>query len=533
MSMQQMLIAMAGAGADSYWYGIYDYGSQSGSLAKNHYQFTGVSNDPDDNIYIAGQRSYNQQYYQNTIFVKLDTDGAVQAQKMYRTGTSGSYDSGGILYQRYSNSNNNSGAVQESVIANSRGSDAYWTMNANTFEPQDTDSIKVYNKEYYKSTMCGPPTGFKWSQSSSNDTCPSIYRTGRDGYVGTIRFQSYYDRNSTSQNNGYSSNNATYVGSYRLRAYVNGSYTTSQYWRGIDYIDDGTMAGGSASDPNYHNVQPRIVLSGDLAGAADGRMMICKFSGSGVMGVVWGRYLARSLYGTSSGTNLAGGTRCDSSYSYHAFTAMKGTNTSGAGGVTKWDHNGNEQWTKFIRDHSSYGGSSPYYNYDWIELKGIDIDSDGNCYVVGHAHSSYDRTVGLVAKINANGTMGWQNKFYYNGSSTVGRVRFDFVRLNSFGSLVIVGWSQTGTNPSPFYSSNGSSDQYYKGLVLKVAADGSGTGTYGNYTYSSTNFGWQNWTGNFSTGNTIGGGYNYQNPQRAYKENHEHTASDVISTTSM
>ena len=153
MSMQQMLIAMAGAGADSYWYGIYDYGSQSGSLAKNHYQFTGVSNDPDDNIYIAGQRSYNQQYYQNTIFVKLDTDGAVQAQKMYRTGTSGSYDSGGILYQRYSNSNNNSGAVQESVIANSRGSDAYWTMNANTFEPQDTDSIKVYNKEYYKSCL--------------------------------------------------------------------------------------------------------------------------------------------------------------------------------------------------------------------------------------------------------------------------------------------------------------------------------------------------------------------------------------------
>ena len=78
MSMQQMLIAMAGAGADSFWYGIYDYGSQSGNLAKNHYQFTGVSNDPDDNIYIAGQRSYNQQYYQNTIFVNNRKNTLIQ-----------------------------------------------------------------------------------------------------------------------------------------------------------------------------------------------------------------------------------------------------------------------------------------------------------------------------------------------------------------------------------------------------------------------------------------------------------------------
>tara|TARA_R100000655_G_scaffold2386_1_gene9468 strand:- start:428 stop:2029 length:1602 start_codon:yes stop_codon:yes gene_type:complete len=533
--MQQMLIAMAGAGADSYWYGLYDYGSQSGSLAKNHYRFNGVSIDPDDNIYIAGQRSYNQQYYDNAIFAKLDIDGAIQAQKMYRTNTSGSYDGGGILYQRYSNSYNNSGATQESVIANCRDTyDCYWTMNPNTFEPQGQDSIKVYNKEYDKSTLCGPPTGFKWSKSSSNNTCPSIYRTGRDGYVGTIRFQSDNDRNGTPSNNPYSSNNATYVGSYRIRPYISGGYQTP-YWRGIDYIDDGVMAGGSASDPDYHNVQPYIVMSGDVSNNYDQRISIGKFSGSGVMGVVWGRYMGRSLYGSSSGGNLAGGTRCDSSYSYHAFTAMKGTNTSGAGGVTKWDHNGNEQWTKFIRDHSSYGGSYPFFNYDWIELKGIDVDSSGNCYVVGHAHSSYDRTVGLVAKINANGTMGWQNIFYYNQfSSTVGRCRFEFVRLNSFGSLVIVGRMQEGSNPSPYYSSNGNSNQYYKGLVLKVAADGSGTGTYGNYTYSSTNFGWQNWgTGNFATNNSLGGGYNYQNPQRGYKENHEHTASDVISTTSM
>lgn len=525
MSMQQMLIAMGGAGADSYWYGLYSWGSQSGSLAKNHYQFTGISNDPDDNIFIAGQRTYNHQYYQNTIFVKLDKDGAVQAQKMYRTNTSGSYDSGGVLYQRYSDSNNNSGAVQESVIGQTRGSDCYWTMNASTLNPQDTDSIKVYNKEYSWSTLCGPPTGFKWDANHTTNTCPSIYRCGRDGYVGTIRFSAYYDRNSTSQNNGYSSNNATYVGSYRLRTYINNYYTSSQYWRGIDYIDDGVMAGGS-SNTDYVNVQPNIILNGDISGT--GYMVIGKFWGSSNMGVIWGRRLDHYY---SNGQNWSAQCKADSSYGYYVFRSTDQNWTKAVGGIAKFDHNGNEQWTKVLIDSSSQ--SSYEFNYEWIELRGVDIDASGNCYVVGMAQATSSRAVGVVAKINANGTMGWQNIFYKTSSNSNAWTDFLFIRRNEQGSLVIVGYEREEAYPSPMYSSNGNANQYDRGIVLKVAEDGSGTGTYGNYTYGTSTFALINHTQSWQNSNTIGGGYNYQNPSRGYMENHEHSCSDTISTTSM
>lgn len=526
--MQQMLIAMAGAGADSFWYGLYSWGSQSGSYEKNHYEFTAISNDPDDNIYIAGQRSYNQQYYQNTIFAKLDVDGALQAQKMYRTNTSGSYGSGGILYQRYANSNNNSGATQASVIANTAGSDVYWTMNANTFEPQGQDSIKVYTKEY-TSTMCGPPTGFKWSKSSSNNTCPSIYRTGRNGYVGTIRFQSDNDRDGTPSNNSYSSNNATYVGSYRQRAYYNGSYTSSQYWRGIDYIDDGVMAGGSASDPDYHNVQPRIIMNGTISGNLS-PLVIGKFGGSGNMGCTWGKTLNPHYSGNSA--NWANQCKCDSSYGYYCFRTLDSSWAKSCGGIAKFDHDGNEQWTKVLIDSSSQ--SSHEFNYEYIELWGIDIDDSGNSYVVGYAKATSTRAVGVIAKINANGTIGWQNIFYKTSSNTNAFTKFNFVRKNSKDSLVIVGYNREDAYPSPQYSTNGSAPNYDHGIVLKVASDGSGTGTYGNYTYATSSFAIINHTnaGNWQNC-SIGGGYNYQNPSRGYMENYEHTATDTISTTSM
>ena len=559
MSMQQMLIAMAGAGADSYWYGIYSWGSQSGSLAKNHYQFSGVSNDPNDNIFVSGERSYNHQYYANTLYAKIDSDGALQVQKVYRYSTSNSSDGGGVLYQRYSNPYISSGAEQECVWGQTRmsGSDAYFTMNASTLEPQAQDSIQVYNKEYSWSTFCGPPTGFKYDNGwfYQNNTCPSIYRTGRDGYIGTIRFNN--NCSNKSSNNGVASRDVTpnsggntnspgvYQGptysnahagnqygnnawaSKRMRPYnsSSGGIWLTSYHKGIDYVDDGDMDGGG-SGTDYDNTSPDLVLSGhatwyDGMGA---RIYIAKLGGRSSMSVRFAKYIS-SHY--SSGGQAAGQSRADSSYAYHAWRDY-GPNSTSVGGITKFDHNGNEQWTKVLVDKSTQ--SSHEFNFDHVAFQGIEIDDDGNSYVVGYARATSTRTVGVIAKINANGTMGWQNIFYKTSSNTNAYTQFKFVRKNSMDSLVIVGFTREDTFSG--YNNTGTDAQYDKGIVLKVASDGSGTGTYGDYTYSTSTFALISHARSWSN-ITLGGGYNYQNPSRGWVEQYEQSASDTISTTSM
>ena len=78
--IQQILLGMGGAGGDTYWQGLYSWGTQSGTLANNFYGFNGVDIDPDDNVYVAGQRNRTHTYYNDAIFAKLDIDGALQAQ---------------------------------------------------------------------------------------------------------------------------------------------------------------------------------------------------------------------------------------------------------------------------------------------------------------------------------------------------------------------------------------------------------------------------------------------------------------------
>ena len=73
-AVQQILLGMGGSGSDSYWYGLYSWGSQSGNYANNFYYFNGCDIDPDDNIYCSGQKNRTHTYYDNAIFAKLDID---------------------------------------------------------------------------------------------------------------------------------------------------------------------------------------------------------------------------------------------------------------------------------------------------------------------------------------------------------------------------------------------------------------------------------------------------------------------------
>lgn len=535
--IQQILLGMGGAGGDTYWYGLYSWGSQSGSLANNHYFFNGLDVDPDDNVYLAGQRNRTHTYYNDAIFAKLDIDGALQAQRRY-VQSGNANNGGGVVYQQFSHSSIASGATQKTLWGSYMSSNAlYFAMNVNTLECQGTDSVRVKDYDYYQSCLCGPPNGLKLTYTSSSNTYPVIYRAGRNGYVNRIGFSN--DNSNTGQTVSrdsspgptYSSSSATQH-YQRLRGYANSTYASTN-WRGIDFIDDGSMnSGGSGSD--YNNSSPYIVITGDYGEAYFGQWLaITKRVGFSSMSesASLSKKLRPFFNDGNSKANIAGQVKCDSSYNYHAFRSYNNTASEHVGGISKWSNSGTEQWTKALQDSSS--NSSHEFNYNYVELRGITIDDDGNSYVVGAAKATSTRQVGVIVKINANGTIGWQNIFYKTSSNTNSTVDFKFVRMNSKGSLVVTGKLREDVYPSPTYGGGGTRANYDQGIVIKVASDGSGTGTYGDYTYGTSSFALVNWPYSWQNA-TLGGGYNnYQQQAQGYAENHDNSSSDAITTTSI
>jgi len=541
-AIQQILLGMGGSGSDSYWYGLFSWGSQSGTLANNYYSFNGLDVDPDDNIYLGGQRNRSQTYYDNAIFAKLDTDGALQAKRYYSQGGNNSNTGGGVVYQQYSHSSISSGATQKILWGNYKSHDSlYFGMNVNTLECQGSDSTRVKDYLWGQSVMCGPLNGLKYTHTSSTNTYPVIYRAGNNGYINRIGFTNnntqtgqYINRDAQSGQPGYNSNNAT-TNYQRLRGYDNvNSFYASTSWRGIDFIDDGVMNSGYPGQSDYTNTSPYIVLSGDYGQTYFGQwLIITKRTGYGGMSenASMSERL-RSFFddGGSKGC-YAGQTKCDSSYNYHAFRSCNNASSAWVGGISKWSNSGTHQWTKALQDSSS--NDSHEFNYNYVELRGITVDDDGNSYVVGAAKATSTRQVGVIAKINANGTMGWQNIFYKTSSNTNSVVDFKFVRMNSKDSLVVCGYLREDATVSPYYSGGGNISNYDQGLVIKVASDGSGTGTYGNYTYGTSTFALVNWPYSWQTA-TIGGGYNnYQTQAQGYAENHDNSSADAITTTSI
>ena len=105
--------------------------------------------------------------------------------------------------------------------------------------------------------------------------------------------------------------------------------------------------------------------------------------------------------------------------------------------------------------------------------------------------------------------------------------------MNSKGSLVVTGKLREDVYPSPTYGGGGTRANYDQGIVIKVASDGSGTGTYGDYTYGTSSFALVNWPYSWQNA-TLGGGYNnYQQQAQGYAENHDNSSSDAITTTSI
>ena len=167
---------------------------------------------------------------------------------------------------------------------------------------------------------------------------------------------------------------------------------------------------------------------------------VAKYNSSGT--IQWQRKLV-------TGTNTQGyDVACDSNDNVYVI----GNNwTDGTMILAKWDSSGTIQWQRKIDGVDGQGG--------------IAIDSSDNIYVSGQVSSGSKI---YWAKYNTSGTIQLQRTWDSSSSESIRGMTVD--DQTPYGvSVIISGWTGNDTDA---------------GLIVKVNADGSDTGTYGDYTYA-------------------------------------------------
>ena len=137
-----------------------------------------------------------------------------------------------------------------------------------------------------------------------------------------------------------------------------------------------------------------------------------------------------------------------------------GVSTGGGVGVydcytVKFNSSGTEQWQK------SLGISGQQIN-----IQAIASDSSNNVYVCGSQGSQF-----FFAKYDSDGNLDWQRTFSGSGTDTGHGISAD-----GNGNVYVVGSTSS--------SGAGSNDI----LLITVPSDGTGTGTYGSFTYAESSY---------------------------------------------
>lgn len=125
-----------------------------------------------------------------------------------------------------------------------------------------------------------------------------------------------------------------------------------------------------------------------------------------------------------------------------------------SGFVAKYNSSGTIQWQRVL-----YSASKS------LSLEGVAVDALGNVYAVGQ-DSTNNR--GVVFKYDSSGTLSWQKQLYYTGASNALRgciVSGSYIYLAGYISSALTG-----------------------STLFKLGTDGTGTGTYGSWTYADNNY---------------------------------------------
>ena len=550
-AIQQILLGMGGSGSDFYWFNRLNYGSQTGNYDhQQYYCCNGSTDDDNDDVFVAGNRSYyksSSNYRWQAIYLRLDTEGAIQAQINFAT--AGSYTATygtGCIVQKYSDQNYQSGTEQKYVLIGGRdNTHQFARCNVSNLAVQGQDSFRAAEgPNDNQNTMVAPKRGFRWSGGVgggvNNETLSCFYYGGRT--IGKAAFSSN-PSSSFNQNNACSEYNPVTRRMITVNFYGS-SYYQSPNIAGIDF-EPGTNSYNPSNNEwdnvapfiyeisTYHNVTNTTAQKGYRCHVqrSRGYGTFTDASKSGGAGA-WRQ--SKSTFTDGAGVQMRGGgsgTKCDTSYAYHCGYHNNNASTQVRGWVMKWDGDGNVSWTKEITDN---GGEED--GNQKVRLTAIELDDDGCTYVVGYSYVTSTRQKGIIMKFNANGTVAWQNVFYKTSSNANSVVYFNGIRRNQLGSLIIYGWLRDDTQATPGDSSS-TQAQHPQGVVMKVAQDGSGTGIVGDYTYASSSFGVGNMGNTWADLNNSAANYqsNYLYCYRNYGENKDNnvTMASAVTTTTM
>jgi hypothetical protein len=196
------------------------------------------------------------------------------------------------------------------------------------------------------------------------------------------------------------------------------------------------------------------------AGSYD--MAIAKYNTSGTF--QWHYYIGGTGYEQSTGIAV------DSSGNAYTlnYSAAPGSNDTSNGNmiITKWNSSGTIVWQRTLGDPTIIEDTSNSSN-------SVAVDSSDNIYITFKNATAYSGAPGAVdcvfAKYNSSGVLQWQR--FFGGSDNDEGIG---VSVDNSGHFYV-----TGNTVSTETLSNSRTD----GFAVKLPVDGTGTGTYGDFTY--------------------------------------------------